>query len=227
MRNIMSFNGITNADMGVVLTSRATVATPQERGESIEIPGRNGDLWRGEGAYSPIEIRVPICVLPDADFAAVRAWLVGSGALSFDGDEAYWDARISGDVHYSPRDFEGGYDSTITFVAQPFRSVAAVDIPVTTSPQTVINPCAVYSEPLITVVCNGSFEIRVNDTILSVADLSGTVKLDTQQQEAYMGDQLVNNSMVGAFPVLRPGINTVSYSGAITSLTITPRWRKI
>lgn len=225
MKNIMVFKGVSNVDMGVVLTSKPTISTPIERGEALEIPGRSGDIWRGEGAYLPITINVPIHVLPWADFMAVRTWLIGAGELQFDSDATYWEARINGETHYAPRDFDGGYDTTLSFLAQPFRRIRSNDIVLSSNPQSIINPSAVFAEPLVRVECYGSFNLIVNNNICSLSGVTGLVQLDSALQEAYVGRELVNSRMTGPFPILQPGQNDISYSGAVSSVTIVPRWR--
>lgn len=227
MRNIMEFNGITNAAFGIVVTSLPPIPTPEERGESIEIPGRNGDLWRGDGSYRPMTLTVPIWIPPTTSLTQVRGWLTGSGKLKFDNGSLYWDARVSGETHFAPRDFYDGYETTVTFVCQPFRRVDSADITVNANPFVLENVYSAYAEPLVKVVCTGEFVLTVNGTICTVTDVSGTVMLDSELQEAYMGSNLINDKMTGAFPVLTPGTNEISYEGDVTSITITPRWRTL
>lgn len=227
MANILDFNGITNRRFGVVVTSLPPIPTPEERGEEIEIPGRNGSLWRGEGSYKPVTIAVPIWIPPTASLTQVRGWLTGSGPLKFDNGTLYWEARVSGETHFAPRDFYDGYEGTVTFICQPFRRAKGVQIDVNSNPMTINNPYSAYAEPLITVDCSGEFSLTVNGTICTVTDCSGRVVLDTELQEAYTGTMLINDKMTGAFPILSPGNNSLAFDGAVTKITIEPRWRTL
>lgn len=227
MANIMEFNGTTNLRYGVVVTSLPPIPTPEERGEDIEIPGRNGSLWRGDGSYRPVTITVPIWVPPKTSLTQVRGWLTGSGPLKFDDGTLYWDARVSGETHFAPRDFYEGYEGTVTFTCQPFRRVKDEEIVVDKNPMPINNPYSAYAEPLIAVTCTGEFTLTVNGTICTIADCSGEVMLDSELQEAFIGNALINDKMTGAFPVLTPGDNVLSYEGAVTKIRIKPRWRTL
>lgn len=227
MSNIMYFKDGTNRRFGVILTSMPPIPTPEERGEDIEIPGRNGSLWRGDGSYKPVTISVPLYVPPMASLTQVRGWLTGSGDLKFDDGDLYWDARVNGESHFAPRDFYDGYEGTVEFLCQPFRRAKTAKISVTSNPMSIFNPYSAYAEPLITVVCTGDFTLNINGTLCTISGTTGTIKLDTELQEASKGSMLINNYMTGAFPVLTTGDNTISYSGSVSSITIDPRWRTL
>jgi len=49
--------------------------------------------------------------------------------------------------------------------------------------------------------------------------------INSALKEAYKGNDLMNDHMSGDFPVLKPGLNAVSWSGNVTSIVISPRWR--
>lgn len=227
MANTMEFNGVTNHAFGVIVTSLPPIPTPEERGEDIEIPGRNGSLWRSDGSYKPVTIAVPIWVPQDVSLTQVRGWLTGSGLLKFDNGTLYWDARVSGETHFAPRDFYDGYETTVTFTCQPFRRAKEESIKVTGTPYTLYNSYSAYAEPRFTVTCTGDFTLDINGTLATITGVTGTVVLDTELQEAYKGATLINDKMVGAFPVLAPGSNTIKYSGGVTALTVEPRWRTL
>ena len=44
-------------------------------------------------------------------------------------------------------------------------------------------------------------------------------------QEAYQGTTLMNDHMNGEFPVLKPGANAISWTGAVTKVVVRPNWR--
>lgn len=226
MRNIMYFGNYSNRDFGVIVNNPPPIPTPQERGESIEIPGQNGDIWKGEGVYQPITLVVPIWV-PTERLTQVRGWLTGSGKLKFDAGSLYWDARIGGETHFAPCPIGDGYSAAVTFICQPFRSIESEVIEITSNPQIITNPYSVYSEPLIEVQCAGDFALIVGGSTCIVEGLSGKVLLDSKYQECYQGGTLCNNHMSGAFPVLAVGENEISYSGSVTAIRIMPGWRTL
>ncbi len=96
---------------------------------------------------------------------------------------------------------------------------------ITTSGDTITNPGSVYSEPLITLTGSGDITLMVGTTIVELTNISGSIVLDCALKEAYKGTALMNDHMSGDFPVLKPGLNAVSWSGNVTRIVISPRWR--
>ena len=48
---------------------------------------------------------------------------------------------------------------------------------------------------------------------------------DCSLKEAYLGTTLMNDHISGNFPVLKPGLNAISWNGNVTSVVISPRWQ--
>ena len=44
-------------------------------------------------------------------------------------------------------------------------------------------------------------------------------------QEAYSGTTGMNNAMSGEFPLLKPGMNAISWTGEVTKVEVKPNWR--
>ena len=89
----------------------------------------------------------------------------------------------------------------------------------------IFNPGSVYSEPIITVTGSGDITLMVGTTIVELTDITSGIVLDCALQEAYLGNTLMNDHMSGDFPVLKPGMNAISWSGTVTSVVIKPNWR--
>ena len=69
------------------------------------------------------------------------------------------------------------------------------------------------------------FLFNQDTTIVELTDITTGIVLDCSLKEAYIGTTLMNNHMSGDFPVLKPGLNGISWSGNVTSVVISPRWR--
>ena len=116
----------------------------------------------------------------------------------------------------------------VNFRCYPFwyqENVA--DITITASGSTITNPGSVYSEPIITVTGSGDITLMVGTTIVELTDVSGSIVIDSVLQEAYKGAALMNDHMSGDFPVLKPGLNGISWTGTVTSVIVRPNWRTL
>ena len=65
----------------------------------------------------------------------------------------------------------------------------------------------------------------VGTTIVELTGITSGIVLDCALKEAYKGTALMNNHMSGDFPILKPGLNAISWSGNVTSVVISPRCR--
>jgi len=98
---------------------------------------------------------------------------------------------------------------------------------VSVSGTTVTNPGSVYSEPILTVYGSGDITLMVGTTIVELEGISGSIVLDCALKEAYLGSTLMNDRMTGDFPVLKQGMNAISWSGAVTKVVVRPNWRSL
>ncbi len=59
----------------------------------------------------------------------------------------------------------------------------------------------------------------------NVSDITSSIVLDCALKEAYLGSTLMNDCMSGEFPVLKPGMNAISWTGAVTKVVVQPNGR--
>ena len=82
-----------------------------------------------------------------------------------------------------------------------------------------------YSEPVSTVYGSGDVTLMVGTTIVELEGVSSSITLDSELQEAYSGTTGMNSAMSGEFPILKPGMNAISWSGEVTKIEVKPNWR--
>lgn len=87
------------------------------------------------------------------------------------------------------------------------------------------NPFEEKAEPFITLTLSGTGSLTINGVSNTFDSYSGTVTIDCSSQQVRGGTHDNLSALFhGDFPVLLPGLNTVSFSGDITDLQIKPRW---
>lgn len=227
----IEYAGRKNTDLGVEMLSMPTRPHPARKGELIDVPGRNGKLFMDEGAFDRILVSVRL-MAPGGDMDAVNGWLTGTGLLRFgDSPARAYQASVTKEFSVSNRFARlRGQEFTVTFDCDPFRYVypspAAVTIAV--SGGTIENPGTVFSQPEIKITGNGDFTLVVNGYSIDGREIANGAIVDCELQETFALDktQSLNGSFVmDEFPVLRPGTNIVTWSGGVTQVEITPRWR--
>lgn len=216
-------------DFGITVAKRPPIIKPQRTVEYIEVPGRDGALIVDDGTYKdnviPIECGFKSRDIPiGAD--EIKQWLNGGeGKLIFSNqpDRCYL-AHVSDQFDISQEMKRFG-QFQVNFRCRPF-SYAVDNNPITMAvPGAVINPGNHSSEPIIQVNGSGNITLTINGTDILLRNVAGHATIDSVLKDAYKDTALKNNDMTGDFPVLVPGENTISWTGAVASLEIIPNWR--
>ena len=93
-----------------------------------------------------------------------------------------------------------------------------------------LNPGAVYSCPTLELQSVGDITIACAGKIMSLMDTSGTIVIDTENKLIYDKNtfaNLANCNATDEFIQLEPGRNTITISGEVDQLKITPNWRTL
>lgn len=231
--NEIWIDGISNKDVGVRLQGAVDISSTSPRIESIEIPGRNGDLhfWDGsfENRTAMVEAYVYKPEFVKSSFGLINQWLLGSASyrklVTSDDRDHFLMARVTNGAEIIARinklaPFE------IEFDCKPQRFLTIGEESFTIKKNTTIeNPTIFASEPLYKINGAGSGTLVVGAYTLTVSALDGYVYYDAETQMAYKGTTN-KNSTINAPDGLPFGGGTqpVNFSGGITSVEIIPRW---
>ena len=227
----MTFKGVTGTAMGVVVLDYPPITKPAARVKTETIPGRSGDLTlQSDPAYDAYDKKLRCRLLSGAVLENVSAWLNGSGLLVIGNEPTYaYSARVEDKI-----DFEKvmpGRDARVfevTFTVQPEKRLATPEADIVmTAGGTIANPGTLLSRPRILVNATGDVTLMIGQYITDLEGLTDPIILDSEIGMATNAAGTLNASALvsGEWPMLGPGNNAISWAGAVTSLTITPRWR--
>ncbi len=105
-----------------------------------------------------------------------------------------------------------------------FLLTGSEPVPVASGGQ-LTNPTNFNARPLIHITGSGSGTLAVAGVTMSFADMVDYLNIDCEKMNVYrLPNENRNSLMTGDFPVLKSGSNVVSFTGGITSVTITPKW---
>ena len=230
MTDYFIWNGVDCRTKGIHVSELPPITIPLERSKQTNVPSRPGSLTQLEGddVYDDMILTATCFIADPAQIPAIAAWLKGKGTVTFaNRTGGHYIARIANQIPFE-KVLRGNPHCSfaVNFRCYPFWYQENVsDVTITTSGDTIINPGSVYSEPLITVYGSGNITLMVGTTIVELTNVSGSIVLDCALKEAYKGTTLMNDHMSGDFPVLKPGLNAVSWSGNVTRIVIKPNWR--
>ena len=229
---VIIFNNKSSADCRIQVAHPPGYAYPERDYTITHIPGRNGDIIQDNGCYKNVERTYEVSFdAPNEDFAtyanAVSAWLhstTGYARLEDSYEPKYY--RMA--VYQESNIFENLYNqagtATIVFECKPQRFLKTGENPVAIeSGESILNITGFDAYPLIQVI-GTSGALTINDRTITLSSIDGYTMLDCELQDAYKETTNKNSTVSGIFPVLKPGSNTISWTGDISSVIITPRW---
>jgi len=230
MTDSFEWNGQKSTDYGIHITDQPSVIIASERAAFTQVPARSGTLTQLEAdmVYDDVILSVDCCVTDLTRIHEIGAWLRGAGKLVLpEQPGGYYEARVANQIEFA-KVLRGRPNRTltVTFRCHPFWYASGVpDFELTTSTAILTNPGSVPSEPVITVTGTGDITLMVGQQIVELEGVAGSITIDTPLMEAYSGSDSQNDKMSGEFPTIPPGAVPVSWSGAVTKVTIRPNWR--
>lgn len=214
----------------IILNEAPEIIKPEERIEHVTIPGRSGELTvtEGENIFQSYIQTISIAVKGAANVPAVEKWLTGSGKLTFSSQSGFeQNARVIGAAQL--RKHSRGLDwweCDVQFYCEPVKSdVNGQNINVTSSGTTVSNPGDMTAYPLIEVIGSGAVTVTAGGNTLTIPNCTSGWVIDSENEWILSGNTPQGNVCSGKFPVLKAGNNTVQFTGSVTKLVITPRFR--
>ena len=238
--NWFEYRGIRSTDMGLHIEKKDVFSAPKYDAEFKGIPGRNGDLILPNGRYPNGQITYSVFLpaktqqeLADK-ITAVKAWLYTEQDRYHVLSDSY-DTRFYRKAVFAAKlDIEDELRRigvfTVSFSCHPFRySTAGDKVVILGNGDTITNPYAFDSKPIVRIVGSGSGTLTIQSAGSNASwqfdSIDEYVEIDSEQMNCYKGTQLKNDTVAGdGFPILHPGDNTVSFTGKISSITIKPRW---
>lgn len=231
MHNLI-IDGKSLKDFGIYVSGQNTYNAPAWEVETFSVPGRHGELLQRMDRLQPISVPYPAFIRHRfAEYAAqARLCLLGhSGWRRIEDDyhpESYRMGYFAGPLDFDTRFLNLSAEMELVFTCQPQRWIKAGETSVdVTSGQAITNDW-MPAKPLIQLTGSGAGELRVGSSTITILEMDGGLTIDCDVQNAYDGTLNKNNciKVSGDFPVLGMGKTTVTYSGGITAVQITPRW---
>lgn len=238
--NSFTYNGINSADMGLRIESKDVFSAPEYELEFVAIPGRNGNLIQPDGRFGNIQVTYSV-FLPAkskeelaAKLTAVKNWLYAEPdryhELTDSYDTSFYrKAVFSNNLSITDELNKIGV-FTVCFSCMPFRYTVEGQTAVTIQSGDIIcNDYSFSSKPLIRVGGTGDGLFRIQNSggtkTWTLTGIRSYLYIDSESMLCYKISQNMSSCVSGiGFPELMPGNNTITFSGDISSMKITPRW---
>lgn len=232
MEKKLIFNNICSEELGIIVVEGPPEVLAQEEYEEIIIEGRNGTLIENKGTFPNVEksfILTTIDLDQDIDLMIekIKMWLfnIKDNKLLYAIPNRYNIVKkvvIEEDIKTT---FEEYGDFKIKFLCEPFYyDLLEKNITITEKGTKFYNKGDFNSNPKIVIYGTGDLQLTINDTTVQINNVDERVLLDSKLFLCLDKDN--NNKsidMIGNFPTLDIGENTITWVGNITKLDISPR----
>lgn len=232
MEKKLIFNNICSEELGIIVVEGPPEVLAQEEYEEIIIEGRNGTLIENKGTFPNVEksfILTTIDLDQDIDLMIekIKMWLfnIKDNKILYAIPNRYNIVKkvlIEEDIKTT---FEEYGDFKIKFLCEPFYyDLLEKNITITEKGTKFYNKGDFNSNPKIVIYGTGDLQLTINDTTVQINNVDERVLLDSKPFLCLDKDN--NNKsidMIGNFPTLDIGENTITWVGNITKLDISPR----
>lgn len=231
----ITYNGVSSETLGLIVEKLPDFHRAARRVARSEIPGRSVPVVADEGGYDVYETDMRLN-LNGQSLRDVYGWLRGEGWL-ISSDEPDFKAYVYLYDQIEDQRFRmeaDAYDSlTVTLLVEPYlREVNEAQIAMN-SPKSFDGRGHDPALPEITIMGSGNINLLVNDRVVLIDGLDGSITIDSEAGVAFTGtgDEMEwAGSIVtlqDGWPQLRPegGVNLVSWTGGFIQVVIQPKWR--
>ena len=230
--NTFVYAGKNIREFGVIIGKSGAYHAAERDYETLEVPGRNGDLTIDNGKFRNVSI-IYECTIGRSfpqNMDYLFQWLMSHRGYNRLEDsiqpDYYRMARVSGvpDPEQWANLIGGTFEIEFDCMPQRFLK-SGEEMREFTSAGTIRNHTLYDALPLIRVYGTGA--LGIGSTTITILSADGYTDLDCDIQDAYKGQLNCNQNIrldSGSFPVLKPGDNGISLGTGITKIELTPRW---
>lgn len=220
------YNNKSSLDYGIIANKLPSILRASERVEKIKIDGRHGVLHQSDGTYEEILKSVECSLIDILEVDSICSWLKGKGEIIFSNEpDKFYKGYIINQIEFK-KIFNTLKSFIVQFECEPFRYLLeGKDTVILTQGTKLYNQGTFESEPILTIEGSGDIDLIINNEIVKLKQLSTPITIDSQMKNAYYGSINLNNKMYGEFPTFSEGENSISWTGNVTKISITPNWR--
>lgn len=220
-------DGESAKEQGLQLSRRPDIPVANMVYETVSVPGRDGQLTIPLG-YNSVSITLQYNFIENVEETARKPirkalnWLTGKKQLEFSDDPGFY--RIIQEESIQPvvNDLKGYAGFEVNYVLEPFWYEEAGTE--TISSGTVItNPSSVPAPILMRVYGQGTIVVAVNGEEFTLKNVVDWLDVDGISKNATKNGITQNENMIGDFPELQPGDNTITFEDA-DKIELTKRW---
>lgn len=232
IKHYLTIDGVSSEDFNIWISGGATFDSPKRDVETVQVPGRDGDLVFDNGRNENQSLKYPAFITRGFqknidNFTDFISSLRGYKRLedTYHPDE-YRMALFSDGVKVktTAANLAGEFD--ITFNCKPQRWLKEGEKPITfTTDGSIKNPTYQVAKPLLRVYGTGT--VKIGGVTITISSANVYTDIDCETMDAYKGAVNCNANISTSndeFPTLGAGATGIVLGGSVAQVDITPRW---
>lgn len=235
------YKGVNSLDMHMRIRNEIVFTSPEADVDFVEVLGRDGEMaidnerLKGVPFSIPITLKLPEDITIEQVATEIAAWLkndIGWYPLRFSGSPDYEYVAIYTEQFKVAETLKNYGKTVLTFKLKPYKRRIRNETLALTNGATLYNPEKRTAKPLITIEGQGDIALKKNGVDwLILESVDGYITVDSETMSVFKDSLPQFNKMNGnlspMFPVLASGENTITWTGAASKVTITPRWEAV
>ena len=231
-RSYIFYNNINSNDLMLIIENTPEVPSSNIKYNTIEIDGGE-DLTQIIG-FEDIEFKIDFAYFANPSEYLSRkqridSWLLGNVnkylIYSLDNFTAYKVKKVVIDNTTTTSRIARHFTVTFTCTGVKYLTSGLKPLELTSSGIELNNFGSYESKPLLNIYGSGNITININGNSFTVKSVNSYVTIDSELKECYKDSTNMGKNMTGDYPILVVGNNTISWSGTVTKIELTPRWR--
>lgn len=231
MLSYIYFNNEKSSDLDLIIEKTPNIPSSSIKYEPIEIDG--GETLTKIKGFNDITLTFEFAYFaePEEYFmkkSMIDTWLLNSIGeylvYSLDNFTAYRVKQVS--IENTTTTSRILRHFSVTFTCTGLKYMTSGLKPIEVANGATINNFGSYeAKPLLKIYGSGNITISIGGKSFTINNVSSYVSVDSEIKECYKDSTNKGKDMVGDWPILPIGLNTISWTGTVSKIEITPRWR--
>lgn len=224
-----TLDGISSDTVGVFVDYLPPMSLAEQKYTDSDT-GADEQLTTPNDVFNNIVYQIRFYTFLDENYndVAIKAFCFGKSKLTLSRYPGYYFKikKVSLQASDSLR-LASRTDYTLTLTLAPFRYADANEWVQLSSGDTILNEHSRYSKPTFEITGTGDITLTVNSSTFTVSGLTAgqTITIDSARHITYSGNTLLTGQTDGKYPLLGKGVNSISWTGTVTSIKYKGNWR--
>lgn len=232
MRSYIFYNNKNSNDLDLIIEKTPEIPSSNIKYETIEIDG--GETLTRIKGFEDISLKFDFAYFSDPEEYLMKKqridqWLINSVGeylvYSLDEYSCYKVKQVKIDNTTTTSRTMRHFSVTFTCTGIKYMTKGLEPIELLSTGIVINNFGSYEAKPLLKIYASGNITISINNKSFTINNVNSYVSVDSEIKECFKDSTNKGKDMTGDYPILPIGENTISWTGTVTKIELTPRWR--